>query len=115
MRPLETPLGVCPPGMCERCFGRGKVVPAKVVHHKVHLTPDNITDPHVTLSYDNLQRLCQDCHAEVHSDSAPSRLTFNPDGTIAGPSESDGFDAMLQRLTETADERRNIHSSKGEW
>ena len=112
---VDTPFGLVPPGMCERCFERGELVPAKVVHHKVHLTPENIDDPHVTLAYDNMQRLCQDCHAEVHSDSAPLRVTFNDDGTIAGPSRADSFEAQLQRLTETADERRNIHSRRRDW
>ena len=96
--------------MCERCFERGKLVPAKVVHHKEHLTPGNINDPRVTLAYENLQRLCQDCHAEVHSSSEPSRVVFNEDGTIAGASEADSFAARLQRLTETKSEARNVHS-----
>lgn len=109
MRTIDTPRGPCPPGMCERCFERGKLTPARVVHHKRHLSPDNINDPKVTLAYDNLQRLCQDCHAEVHSDTEPARVTFNADGTIAGATDADSFEARLQRLTETTDERRNIH------
>lgn len=115
MRVIDTPLGPCPPGMCERCFERGKLSPAKVVHHKTHLSPQNIGDPSVTLSFDNMQRLCQDCHAEVHSDTEPSRITFNEDGTIAGPTSDDSFEARLQRLTETSDERRNIHHEDRSW
>ena len=79
-RPLETLMGTIPPGMCERCFERGELTPAKVVHHKTHLTPSNIDDPHITLNYNNFQRLCQDCHAEVHSATSPSRARFDENG-----------------------------------
>lgn len=71
-----------PPRMCERCFSRGKLVPAKVVHHKIWLTPENIDDPHVTLSFENFQRLCQDCHAAVHSGEQESRVTFDENGNV---------------------------------
>ena len=91
MRAIETPWGVCPPGMCERCFKLGRTVPAKVVHHKVHLTPENISDPRITLSYDNLQRLCQDCHAFVHSGQPESRVTFDESGNVV-PKASGDFD-----------------------
>ena len=109
MKPIETPMGTIPPGMCERCFERGELVPARVVHHKIHLTPENINDPHITLNFSNFQRLCQDCHAEVHSGRQPSRVTYNPDGTIS-PNGNNSLEAMVMHLTETADERRNIHS-----
>lgn len=112
MRELDTPWGLCPPYMCERCFERGILKPAKVVHHKKHLTPDNIDDPHVTLRYENFQRLCQECHAEVHSGQTPMRVTFNSDGTIAGPSETNSLRAQIAMLTADDDEMRNIHSSK---
>ena len=36
------------------------------MHHKVHLTPDNINDPDVSLNADNLMLLCRDCHAMEH-------------------------------------------------
>ena len=53
-------------GLCERCREKGLIVPGVIVHHKVHLTPDNILDPDVTLNADNLMLLCRDCHAEIH-------------------------------------------------
>ena len=82
-KPVDTPYGTVPPGLCERCFERGEVVPAKVVHHIVHLTPENISDPHVTLSFDNFQRLCQDCHAVVHGNAMDSgRVTFDENGNV---------------------------------
>lgn len=52
--------------LCERCLSQGKIVTADVVHHKIHITPENIGDPTITLNHGNLMALCQDCHAEVH-------------------------------------------------
>lgn len=81
-REIDSPYGIIPPGMCERCYSNGTLKPAKVVHHIIHLTPGNIDDPHVTLSFDNFQRLCQDCHAAVHTGQEPPRYTFDADGNI---------------------------------
>lgn len=73
---------VVPEGLCERCYQRGEITPAKVVHHIVWLTPQNIDDPHITLSYDNFQRLCQDCHAAVHHPEGEMRVTFDENGNV---------------------------------
>ena len=100
---------VVPPGMCERCFSMGLLEPAKVVHHKEHLTPDNVGDPHVALSYDNFQRLCQDCHAQVHSGRRPSRVTFDEQGNVVAlPHAELDFSCM-----EEPD--RNIHRRERRW
>lgn len=48
--------------LCERC---GE--PAKICHHKEYLTPKNINNPEVTLSWYNLEALCQDCHNKEHN------------------------------------------------
>ena len=53
-------------GLCEQCIKRGIYTPADTVHHVRHITPDNITDPSVTLNPENLMALCRDCHAEMH-------------------------------------------------
>lgn len=53
-------------GLCERCMKENKYVPGWIVHHKVHLNPSNINDPSVTLSWSNLEYLCQDCHNKEH-------------------------------------------------
>lgn len=53
-------------GLCEACLRRGLYKAGEIVHHKKELTPDNITDPMVALSWDNLELLCRDCHAEAH-------------------------------------------------
>ena len=82
VRPVETPFGTVPPGMCERCYSNGVLRPAKVVHHVIHLNPKNINDPSVTLGFDNFQRLCQDCHAYVHTGYEPPRYSFDENGDI---------------------------------
>ncbi len=53
-------------GLCELCLTRGLYAAGEIVHHKVHLTPDNIRNPAVVLSWDNLQLLCRNCHGMVH-------------------------------------------------
>ena len=53
-------------GLCERCLERGLCEPGEIVHHKTELTPDNIHNPAVTLSWDNLQLVCRNCHAALH-------------------------------------------------
>ena len=53
-------------GLCECCMKRGLYTPADTVHHIRHITPQNIGDPTVTLSHDNLMAVCRDCHAEQH-------------------------------------------------
>ena len=53
-------------GLCERCWAKGLIVPGDEVHHKVKLTPENISDPEIALNWDNLELLCKDCHIEEH-------------------------------------------------
>lgn len=53
-------------GLCERCLSEGRLTPGEIVHHKVHLSPENINDPTVSLSWDNLELVCRDCHAQLH-------------------------------------------------
>ena len=55
-------------GLCERCMARGQVSPAEIIHHKIPLTPKNMTDLNISLSWNNLQALCRKCHAEVHEE-----------------------------------------------
>lgn len=54
-------------GLCERCYENGIIKHGDTVHHKIHVTPDNVNDPSVTLNFDNLVLLCRDCHAALHS------------------------------------------------
>lgn len=53
-------------GLCEHCYRNGKIVPGEIVHHKVHLSPQNINDPDITLNWDNLVFLCRECHGKEH-------------------------------------------------
>ncbi len=52
-------------GLCEGCGRAGLIV-----HHKILLTPANINDPGVTLSWGNLELLCLDCHNREHGGGA---------------------------------------------
>ena len=75
-------------GICERCGGAGKIV-----HHKVTLTPENINDPGVTLNWDLLELVCQDCHNKEHGELSITAegLTFDMDGALVAyppPGES---------------------------
>ena len=53
-------------GLCERCLSRGLYKPGEIVHHKIHLTEQTVSDPSIALSEDNLELLCRECHAEAH-------------------------------------------------
>lgn len=65
--------------MCERCHS----ALGFIVHHKKYITPENINDPNITLSWDNLEYICQDCHNIEHSEKFVGlRYTFGPDGQI---------------------------------
>lgn len=69
-------------GLCERCLSRGDIVPGVIVHHKCYLDPVNIKDPNVTLCYDNLELLCQDCHNKEHILKREQRYTIDSNGKV---------------------------------
>lgn len=66
-------------GLCVRCGA-----PGEIVHHKTHLTPENISDPEIALGEDNLETLCRDCHALAHATDSPidGALMFDEDGNV---------------------------------
>ena len=64
---------------CEKC---GK--PGNIVHHKIRLTPENITDPKVTLSWSNLMYLCTECHNVNHGRQPERRPLFDEEGNMVG-------------------------------
>lgn len=76
-------------GLCERCLKRGQYKAGVIVHHRTHLTPDNITDPAVTLSADNLELLCRDCHADEHR-KHEKRYSFDEEGRLIPPYSRSG-------------------------
>ena len=65
--------------VCESCGGA-----ARIVHHVKRITPQNISDPDVTLNWDNLMALCAACHSAVHMGGAviSDGLMFDGDGDI---------------------------------
>lgn len=76
-------------GLCERCLKRGILTPGSIVHHKEHLSPENINDPSVSLSFENLELLCRNCHAIEHpeiygrvEDGNDKRVGFDENGNI---------------------------------
>ncbi len=58
-----------------------------ICHHKKYITPRNINNPAITLSMDNLECLCQECHNQEHS-AKMSRAIFDGDGNMTGVQES---------------------------
>lgn len=54
-------------GLCEICLEKGIYTRADIVHHKEHITPDNIGDENITLDWGNLQAVCKQCHNDIHS------------------------------------------------
>ena len=73
-------------GLCERCYRKGLISPAEIVHHKVYITQQNINDPRVTLNWDNLEALCRECHEAEHR-HAPKRWTVDKLGRIHADGE----------------------------
>ena len=66
--------------VCERCDEA-----ATIAHHKEYLTPENINNPEVTLNWEKLEAVCQDCHnLEHHGDGAVTRedVRFDEYGQI---------------------------------
>ena len=66
--------------ICERCGSAGDIV-----HHKQHIKPENINDPNITLSWDNLELLCMDCHNKEHFGKGGTTidgLCFGEDGEL---------------------------------
>jgi len=82
-------------GLCERCGAGGKIV-----HHRVHLTPDNINDPGITLSFDNLELLCQECHNREHHETVPAAdgLRFTADGDLIAVDSLPGSDSPKSKI-----------------
>lgn len=69
-------------GMCEICHERL----GYYVHHKVLLTPSNITDPMISLNHELLKYVCKPCHDREdghfldRGSREPKRFVFDADG-----------------------------------
>ena len=73
--------------LCERCLQRGVIEPGSKdrpleVHHKVPLTNENVTNPKIALSWDNLVLICSECHHEEHGNQNKKRWEIGPDGRV---------------------------------
>ena len=64
-------------GLCEICGAIGEEV-----HHIIHLTPENISDPEITLGKKNLILLCKDCHNKEHQRFNKAEKQFDSDGNL---------------------------------
>lgn len=74
-------------GLCERCLAKGLIVPGKIVHHKIHLSPENIKNPHISLDWNNLELVCHQCHNEIHDtdlhkNKTTKRYLIDPNGKV---------------------------------
>lgn len=65
--------------LCEKCLASGIYTPGEIVHHKIKLTPDNIENPDIALSFNNLELLCRKCHGNEHTDR---RYYFDENGNV---------------------------------
>ena len=69
--------------LCEECLRQGIYRPAEIVHHKIELDPVNIENPEITLSFNNLEAVCRECHAKVHDlRSKGLRYLIGDDGKV---------------------------------
>lgn len=70
--------------LCEKCGHEGYIV-----HHKKHLTPANINNPEITLSWDNLMYLCLECHNRIHGKQDERVALFDSNGNMIGFSDKE--------------------------
>ena len=68
-------------GLCEICLASGMYVHGEIVHHKIHLSPENIYDYSISLDWNNLQLVCRECHAAIH-DKRKGRYRFDETGRL---------------------------------
>ena len=68
-------------GLCQDCLKKGRITPAEEVHHITPITPENITDPSITLNEENLISLCKECHKARHG-ARDYRYTVDEFGNV---------------------------------
>ena len=69
-------------GLCEDCLAKGLYKPGVIVHHVIEISPQNITNPEITLNWNNLRLVCRECHAEEHGAHANKRYEIKPNGDV---------------------------------
>lgn len=67
--------------LCEDCLAHGILTPAEIVHHKIELTQENVDDPNIALSFDNLKAVCRSCHLKEHG-RAKKRFSVDKNGNV---------------------------------
>lgn len=67
-------------GLCQRCHDELGLI----VHHRIELTPENITDPDVALNQELLEYLCLTCHNKEHGVFRPAErsVLFDENGDV---------------------------------
>ena len=57
---------------------------ATICHHKEPITPSNINDVNITLSWSNLLAVCHDCHQALHGNNSITQegLIFDSEGNL---------------------------------
>lgn len=68
--------------LCERCLTKGLYEPAKIVHHRVHLTDENYGNAELMFGFDNLEALCLAHHNEEHFGKKRERRWTFVDGEL---------------------------------
>lgn len=95
--------------ICERC---GK--PATICHHKRYLSPANISDPTISLNFENLEALCHDCHNKEHM-TKYSKAIFSSCGDMVGVKKSQSeksFEADRKKIDELLEKMTAQNGSK---
>ena len=65
-------------GVCEKCGAIGTEV-----HHIIHLTPENVSDPSISTNQENLMLLCNECHNKEHGRFEGKRdYSFDEEGNL---------------------------------
>lgn len=65
-------------GRCEKCGDVGTEV-----HHIIHLTPENVDNPEISINQDNLLLLCKECHNKEHERFTDKKgYKFDEDGNM---------------------------------
>ena len=81
--------------ICERC---GQ--PAKICHHKKGLKGQNVNDPAIALSFDNLEALCISCHTLEHQPEEHNKVVFSETGSIEAVQETTEAEEFKKRWKE---------------
>lgn len=73
--------------LCERCLKHGIFTKSTCVHHKQHIDSHNYMDANILFGDDNLEALCDDCHAKEHAGGI--YYDFDDQGQLVGTYEKE--------------------------